>query len=87
MPQRSLSTLPAMACALLAACQSAEPPAAHPPPPNLGMANPASVFCVQQGGTLRRLHTAAGEHGVCVLRDGREVEEWALFRQHHPSSP
>lgn len=66
---------------ILGACSSATLPPA--PPPAIGMANPASQFCVQQGGTLRIVSTAAGEHGICVLPDGREVEEWTLYRQHH----
>lgn len=66
---------------ILGACSSAALPPS--PPPTIGMANPASQFCVQQGGTSRTVQTAAGEHSICMLPDGREIEEWALYRQHH----
>ena len=46
-----------------------------------GLANPASVKCVQQGGRLEIRHDAkGGEYGVCIFADGRQCEEWALFR-------
>lgn len=54
-------------------------------PPSVGLANPASVFCVQQGGKLRMVTTAKGVHGICVLPDGREIEEWTYFRSHQPA--
>ncbi|XLM22412.1 DUF333 domain-containing protein, partial [Chromobacterium piscinae] len=44
----------------------------------VGMANPASVYCVQQGGKLLPQKDAAGnEYALCQLPDGRAVEEWA----------
>jgi putative hemolysin len=46
-----------------------------------GMTNPASEFCVQSGGKLEIRQGPAGEYGVCRLPDGREVEEWAFYRQ------
>lgn len=69
----------------LGGCQHLSPPEPAPATPMLGMANPASQFCVQQGGRLRIVRTAQGEVGLCTLPDGREVEEWALFRAHHPT--
>jgi putative hemolysin len=45
------------------------------------IANPASVYCVEQGGDLDiRTDTDGGQYGVCVFGDGTEVEEWAYFR-------
>lgn len=52
----------------------------------VGMSNPASEFCEQQGGKLRMVKTERGEHGICMLPDGRALEEWALFRQYHPQT-
>lgn len=51
----------------------------------LGMANPASVNCVQKGGTVR-IETApgGGQYGVCVFADNRQCEEWAMMRGHCP---
>nr|WP_245825177.1 DUF333 domain-containing protein [Neoasaia chiangmaiensis] len=54
-------------------------PAQHRP---VGMANPASVSCIRQGGHLTTVNTPSGEIGMCRLPDGRECEEWALFRDH-----
>jgi putative hemolysin len=45
-----------------------------------GLANPASVNCIQQGGQLEIRHDAKGDVGVCHFTDGRQCEEWALFR-------
>jgi putative hemolysin len=46
-----------------------------------GLANPASVNCVQTlGGQLQIVDTAQGQIGMCHLPDGRVCEEWALFR-------
>ena len=46
----------------------------------IGMSNPASEFCIQQGGKLEIRQEAEGEAGYCHLPDGRVVEEWAFFR-------
>ncbi|AXY59828.1 I78 family peptidase inhibitor [Acinetobacter sp. WCHAc010052] len=48
--------------------------------PALGMANPASTYCVEQGGKLEIRKEASGETGYCHLPDGQVVEEWTLFR-------
>jgi putative hemolysin len=45
------------------------------------IANPASEFCVEQGGTLDiRKDESGGEVGYCQFDDGSECEEWAFFR-------
>jgi len=50
---------------------------------HVGMPNPASVSCIEHGGRIDLRHDAAGNvGGVCVFSDGRECEEWALFRDH-----
>jgi putative hemolysin len=46
----------------------------------VGMANPASVNCVEKGGTLEMRQNKNGEYGVCLFEDNRQCEEWALFR-------
>lgn len=49
--------------------------------PETGLANPASVYCQEQGGTLEiRTGADGGQYGVCVFADGSECEEWAFFR-------
>jgi uncharacterized protein len=47
-----------------------------------GMANPASVHCVNLGGKLEIRQEAQGQVGYCHLPDGRVVEEWKLFSAH-----
>ena len=46
----------------------------------IGMPNPASVYCEEQGGQLEIRTEDAGEYGVCIFPDGSECEEWAFFR-------
>lgn len=68
----TLATLP-----LAASCVPENPPA-------VGAPNPASAYCVQQGGRVEIRTTAAGEAGWCHLPDGRVVEEWTLYRAANP---
>jgi putative hemolysin len=42
--------------------------------------NPAAVFCVENGGKSQIRNGARGQYGVCILPDGRVVDEWAYFR-------
>ncbi|KAA6181767.1 DUF333 domain-containing protein [Thiohalocapsa marina] len=52
----------------------------------MGVANPASVHCIEQGGTLDiRTRPDGGEYGVCVFEDNRQCEEWALLRGQCPN--
>ncbi len=45
------------------------------------MANPASVFCEEQGGTVDiRVDEEGNQAGFCVFSDGIECDEWAYFR-------
>jgi hypothetical protein len=44
------------------------------------MANPASVYCEEQGYRLEMRTDENGTYGVCVFPDGSECEEWAFFR-------
>ena len=59
-------------------CAPGGQPAATAAP---ALANPASVYCGENGGTLDIRSDAAGnQSGVCVFADGSECEEWAYFR-------
>ncbi|HTY14800.1 MAG TPA: DUF333 domain-containing protein [Methanoregulaceae archaeon] len=53
-----------------------------PPTSNAtGIANPASVYCVQVGGNVSIMKDAQGnEYGVCNFPNGTSYDEWALFR-------
>lgn len=45
------------------------------------LANPASVNCVKEGGTLTiQTNGAGGQYGVCDFGSGYACEEWAFFR-------
>jgi putative hemolysin len=46
----------------------------------LDMANPASVYCVDQGYKLEIRDEANGQVGYCIFPDGSECEEWAYYR-------
>ncbi|MEL3920427.1 DUF333 domain-containing protein [Aeromonas enteropelogenes] len=63
---------------LLAGCASEKAPAP------VGMANPASVYCGEQGGKVIIKQEADGAVGYCHLPDGQVVEEWTLYRSAHP---
>jgi len=49
--------------------------------PKTQMANPASVFCEEQGHRLEIRDGEGGQYGVCIFDDGEECEEWAFFRE------
>ncbi|WP_305069315.1 DUF333 domain-containing protein [Komagataeibacter sp. FNDCF1] len=75
---------------MLGACGPARHTPASPKPGpaqsdtrRIGMANPASVYCQQRGGTLEMRRTEQGVTGWCHLPDGTVVEEWSLFRSSH----
>jgi uncharacterized protein len=47
----------------------------------VGLSNPASVFCEENDGTLEiRQDESGGQVGYCVFEDGSECEEWAFYR-------
>jgi putative hemolysin len=62
----------------LAGCGSDSKPTVTTTAP--GIANPASEFCVKQGGKVEIVDAATGQVGYCNLPDGTHVEEWAYFR-------
>ncbi len=43
--------------------------------------NPASSYCIDEGGKLEIRANAEGEYEVCVFDDGSECDEWEFFRQ------
>lgn len=48
--------------------------------------NPASQNCIEKGGKLIILKRGdGGQYGVCLLPDGKQCEEWALFRGDCPA--
>lgn len=45
------------------------------------LANPASVYCTNQGGKLEIKTDPTGQYGMCKFKDGSECEEWAYFNK------
>lgn len=51
-------------------------------PEVIGMANPASVYCEDQGGRLEiRTSKDGGQYGMCLFDDGSECDEWAFYQE------
>ena len=46
----------------------------------VGLANPASVYCSEQGGTSEQIITDKGESSYCVFSDNSKCWEWDFFR-------
>ncbi|MFB6330543.1 I78 family peptidase inhibitor [Acinetobacter variabilis] len=51
---------------------------------SLGTANPASTYCINQGGKLEIRNETNGQVGYCHLKKGQVVEEWEYFRANQP---
>ncbi len=49
--------------------------------PSGGIANPASTYCIEQGGEVDiREDEEGNQYGVCVFPDGKEVQEAAFYK-------
>lgn len=48
--------------------------------PNLGTANPASEYCINQGGKLEIKNERNGQVSYCHLPNSQVIEEWKYFR-------
>ncbi|MDD5331818.1 MAG: DUF333 domain-containing protein [Candidatus Nanoarchaeia archaeon] len=54
-------------------------------PEDTQIANPASVYCEDNGGTVEIITSEDGSQiGYCILPDGTECEEWDYFREECP---
>ena len=52
-----------------------------PPSQSSTLANPASVYCQEQGGKSQIITAEDGsQSGDCVFSDGSKCDEWAFFR-------
>lgn len=66
------------ASTILTACNST--PSQNNEKP-IGMANPASEYCIKQGGKLiPKKDKDGGEYALCQLPNGQTIEEWELYR-------
>ncbi len=49
-----------------------------------GIANPAAVWCTEQGHTYEiRKNPDGSEYGVCIFANGTEVDAWDYYRRTH----
>jgi uncharacterized protein len=48
----------------------------------VGIANPASEFCIANGGHVDIVNDGGGQLGYCNLPDGTRIEEWEYYRSH-----
>lgn len=77
----TMTALVLLPIGLLAACSDDDSPADTSTPDSAPtqIANPASTFCIEQGGTIEIVEEAGGQVGYCNLPDGTRVEEWEYF--------
>jgi putative hemolysin len=75
----------------LTACTARQVQTPEPAPtdiPQVNMANPASVYCEQNGNKLEFQTASDGSQtGICVFPDGSTCDEWAYFRGECGLSP
>jgi len=88
---RSVLALAAVSLLAIAGCGSDDdsdsPSTSTPDSTNVGLANPASEYCVAQGGEVEIVDGDAGQEGICVLPDGTRIDEWEYFRANNGSVP
>ncbi len=80
-----LALLAVVPFGLLAACDDDSKPADTTGASEI--ANPASEYCVAQGGTVEIVDESGGQVGYCNLPDGSRVEEWEFFRSSTTTKP
>ncbi len=50
----------------------------------IGLADPAAVYCQEQGHAYEiRKNPDGSEYGVCILENGTEVDAWEFYYQNH----
>ena len=50
----------------------------------VSLANPASIFCIQKGGTtVIKTNKQGAKEGYCRFSDGTLLNEWDYFYAHH----
>ncbi|KDB10061.1 protein of unknown function DUF333 [Burkholderia sp. lig30] len=74
-----LTTCCALALAASGVCAQPLPPG-QPQTAQLALPNPAAVNCEKLGGHHVIRKTPGGDVGMCVFKDGRACDAWALYR-------
>lgn len=59
----------------------ADEPGTPPDKASMELANPAAVFCVDQGGTYEIRDGDKGQFGICKTVDGQEIDAWDYLRE------
>ena len=78
--KKTIALLFIVLTAVLAAC-AIDPAVPPTETPGVGLANPASVYCGEQGGqVVIKTDGTGGQYGVCLFDDNRQCEEWAMMR-------
>jgi hypothetical protein len=80
---KNISIAVTLGLVVLSACstQTPQPVTATATQDTTNMANPASVYCQEQGGKIEiRAAQDGSQYGVCVFKDDSECEEWAYYR-------
>jgi putative hemolysin len=83
---RLAATFVAVSMLALAGCGSDDsdtpetPGTSMPGTTDAELANPASEYCVAQGGEVEIVDGDDGQEGICVLPDGTRIDEWEYFR-------
>ena len=78
MKRISLVVLILAALIVVVACGAEPTPEPFESP--LGLPNPASQYCLDQGYNLELRQEADGVAGYCLFPDGTECDEWAFYR-------
>lgn len=65
------------ALGVVTACSTTEQPENR----EIGIANPASEYCIKKGGeSIVKADENGGQYGICRFKDGSEVDEWEYYR-------
>lgn len=76
--KRACIVMSVISAAVLAGC--ANEPDEYEVKEYTSMANPAAVYCVQQGGELETVNENEMRVTYCVLSDDERVEQWEYYR-------
>ncbi|MFM2587100.1 DUF333 domain-containing protein [Vibrio sp. TBV020] len=76
--KRACIVMTVISAAVLAGCSSE--PDEYEVKEYTSMANPAAVYCVQQGGELETVNESEMRVTYCVLSDDERVEQWEYYR-------
>ena len=77
--------LTAITCIALAGCLTKAPATNENVNQNTnqsaGLANPAAVYCQDQGGSLEPVERDGGMDADCIFEDGSRCPQWDYFRE------